>query len=162
MTANLFKAKDSYVLLAVNDEKQFRALLTALGRADVLDDPRFSDWFLRKENEAALRTIIEEALAAADAKTWERRLNGAGAPCASIWKIEEIIDHPQIAAREVLQTIESPYGALRLMGSGFKLEHGGGKLDTVAPSLGAHTDQVLAEIGYDAATIAALRADGVV
>ena len=52
VTANLFRAKDSFLLLAVNDEKQYRALMTALGRADVLDDPRFADWFTRKENEA--------------------------------------------------------------------------------------------------------------
>ena len=57
VTANLFRAKDSFLLLAVNDEKQYRNLMTALGRTDVFDDPRFSDWFTRKENEAALRAI---------------------------------------------------------------------------------------------------------
>ena len=162
VTANLFRAKDSYLLLAVNDEKQYRNLMTALGRTDVFDDPRFADWFTRKENEAALRAIIEDALSAEHAKTWERRLNDAGAPCASIWKVEEIIDHPQIAARGAMQTVESPYGPLRLMGSGFQMAHGGGKLDTVAPTAGADTDALLAGIGYDAAQIAALRADGVV
>ncbi len=118
VTANLFRAKDSYLLLAVNDEKQFRALMTALGRADVLDDPRFGDWFLRKENEAALRAIIEAALAAADAKAWETRLNAAGAPCASIWRIEEIIDHPQIVARGVMQTAETRVWAVAADGLG--------------------------------------------
>ena len=108
VTANLFRAKDSFLLLAVNDERQYRALMTALGRADVLDDPRFGDWFLRKEHETELRAIIEAALAREDAKIWERRLNDAGAPCARIWKMEEIIDHPQIAARGVMQTVDSP------------------------------------------------------
>jgi crotonobetainyl-CoA:carnitine CoA-transferase CaiB-like acyl-CoA transferase len=162
VTANLFRAKDSFLLLAVNDEKQYRNLVTALGRTDVLDDPRFGDWFLRKENEAALRSIIESALADEDSKTWERRLNDAGAPCASIWKVEEIIDHPQIAARSVMQTVDSPYGPLRLMGSGFQMAHGGGKLDTLAPMAGADTDAVLAELGYDEAAVAALRADAIV
>lgn len=162
VTANLFRAKDSFLLLAVNDEKQYRSLMTALGRARVLDDPRFADWFLRKENETALRAIIEDALAAEDSKIWERRLNDAGAPCASIWKVEEIIDHPQVAARGVMQTVDSPHGPLRLMGSGFQMEHGGGKLDTLAPAAGADADAVLAEIGYDAAAIAALRAEAVV
>jgi crotonobetainyl-CoA:carnitine CoA-transferase CaiB-like acyl-CoA transferase len=162
VTANLFRAKDSYLLLAVNDEKQYRNLMTALGLPKVLDDPRFGDWFQRKEHETTLRAIIESALAAEDAKTWERRLNDAGAPCASIWKIEEIIDHPQIAAREVMQTVESPYGPLRLMGSGFQMAHGGGKLDTLAPAAGADTDAVLAGIGYDEAAIAALRADAII
>jgi crotonobetainyl-CoA:carnitine CoA-transferase CaiB-like acyl-CoA transferase len=162
VTANLFRAKESFLLLAVNDEKQYRALMTALGRTDVFDDPRFADWFLRKENETALRTVIEAALAKEDAKVWERRLNDAGAPCASIWKIEEVIDHPQVVARDVMQTVDSPYGPLRLMGSGFQLAHGGGKLDTVAPAVGANTDAVLAEIGYDQAAIAALRSEEVV
>jgi len=162
VTANLFRAKDSFLLLAVNDEKQYRNLMTALGRTDVFDDPRFSDWFTRKENETALRAIIESALAAADSKIWERRLNDAGAPCASIWRVEEIIDHPQIAARNVMQTVDSPYGPVRLVGSGFQMAHGGGKLDTLAPEAGADTDAVLAGIGYDEAAIAALRADAII
>jgi len=162
VTANLFRAKDSFLLLAVNDEKQYRSLMTALGRTDLFDDSRFGDWFLRKENETALRAIIESALAADDAKSWERRLNDAGAPCASIWKIEDIIDHPQVVARGVMQTVDSPYGPIRLMGSGFQMAHGGGKLDTIAPQAGADTDSVLADIGYDAAAIATLRAEAVI
>jgi crotonobetainyl-CoA:carnitine CoA-transferase CaiB-like acyl-CoA transferase len=136
--------------------------MKTIGRADALDDPRFGDWFARKENETALRQIIESALAAEPATVWERRLNDAGAPCASIWKIEDIIDHPQVAARNVMQTVDSPYGPLRLMGSGFQMAHGGGRLDTVAPEAGADTDAVLAEIGYDAAAIATLRAEAVI
>ena len=129
-TANLFKAGDGYLLLAVNSEKQYRALMTALGRADALEDPRFADWFARQENEPALRDIIEEALAKKDPREWEKILDAAGAPCASIWKIEEVIDHPQIAARGAIQEIDTPYGRLRFAGSGFQLAHGGGRLDT--------------------------------
>jgi crotonobetainyl-CoA:carnitine CoA-transferase CaiB-like acyl-CoA transferase len=161
-TANLFKAGDGYLLLAVNNEKQYRALMTALKRTDVFDDPRFADWFLRNENEPALRTIIESVLAATDAKTWEDRLNAAGAPCASIWRIEEVIDHPQIAARNALQTVDGPVGPLTLMGSGFQLAHGGGHLDRAPPALSADTDGVLAEAGYSAGEIAALRQAAVI
>jgi crotonobetainyl-CoA:carnitine CoA-transferase CaiB-like acyl-CoA transferase len=162
VTANLFRAKDSFLLLAVNDDKQYRALMTGIGRADALDDPRFADWFTRKEHETELRAIIEAALQAADAKEWERRLNDAGAPCASIWKVEEIIDHPQIIDRGAMQTVDSPWGELRLVGSGFQMAHGGGRLDTLAPAPGADTDAVLAELGYDEAAIAGLRADAVI
>jgi crotonobetainyl-CoA:carnitine CoA-transferase CaiB-like acyl-CoA transferase len=162
VTANLFRAKESYLLLAVNDEKQYRALMTEIGRADVLDDARFADWFLRKENEAALRAIIEAALAKQDARAWERQLNAAGAPSASIWTIEEVIDHPQIVARAVMQSVETQYGMLRLMGSGFQMAHGGGRLDTAPPELGVDTDVILTELGYDRDRIDALRAEGVI
>lgn len=161
-TANLFKAGDGYILLAVNNEKQYRALMSALGCENTLSDPRFADWFSRNENEPALRAIIEEALAAKPAREWETILEDAGAPCASIWRIEEVIDHPQIKARGAIQELDTPYGRLRFAGSGFKLSHGGGRLDRMAPELGADTDAVLGELGFDAAEIAALRAREIV
>jgi crotonobetainyl-CoA:carnitine CoA-transferase CaiB-like acyl-CoA transferase len=162
VTANLFRAKDSWLLLAVNNDRQFESLMTVLDRADVLGDERFADWFQRKENEGCLRAIIEEALSREEAKVWEKRLNDAGAPCASIWRIEEVIEHPQILARDAMQTVETPYGRLRLMGSGFRLAQGGGRLDHAPPSLGEHTDEVLSEAGYSVAEVAALRRDAVI
>jgi crotonobetainyl-CoA:carnitine CoA-transferase CaiB-like acyl-CoA transferase len=161
-TANLFKAGDGYLLLAVNSEKQYIALMTALGRADALQDPRFVDWFARQENEPALRAIIEDALANKSPREWEKVLEEAGAPCASIWKVEEVIDHPQIAARGAIQELDTPYGRLRFAGSGFQLAHGGGRLDRMAPALSAHTEEVLASLGYDARAIADLRSREVV
>jgi crotonobetainyl-CoA:carnitine CoA-transferase CaiB-like acyl-CoA transferase len=161
-TANLFRAGGGHLLLAVNNEKQYRALMGAIGREDVFEDPRFVDWFARQENEPALRAIIEEALAKKGPREWEKILDTAGAPCASIWKVEEVIDHPQIVERGAVQEIETPYGRLRFAGSGFRLAHGGGRLDHMAPAAGAHTDEVLSSIGYDAKAIAELHAREVV
>jgi len=161
-TANLFKAGDGHLLLAVNTEKQFRALMTALGRADVLEDPRFADWFLRLENKDALRAIIEAALASADAAAWEERLNAAGAPCARIRRVDEVLEHRQVQARGVLQTVETEWGPLRLATNGFRLQHGDARLDRPPPAVGAHNEEILSAAGYTAEEIARLRDTAVI
>lgn len=162
VTGNRFKAGEGDLMLAVMTEKQFANLLRALGRDDALADPRFADWPSRSNNEPALRAIIEEALAAADAKTWEQRLTAADVPCAAIWPIAEIVHHPQLAHRDVIQHVDAPYGPLTLAGSGFRLEHDGGGIGRPPPLIGEHTDEILRDAGYTAAEIAGFREEGTV
>jgi crotonobetainyl-CoA:carnitine CoA-transferase CaiB-like acyl-CoA transferase len=161
-TANLFRTRDGHLLLAVNTDRQYEALMRAISRADALEEPRLADWFLRLENAALLREVIEGALAAADAAEWERRLNEAGAPCARIWRVDEVIDHRQIRARDALQEVETPWGRLRFATTGFRLAHGPARLNRPAPALGADSEAVLAAAGYDPARIAAFREAGVI
>jgi crotonobetainyl-CoA:carnitine CoA-transferase CaiB-like acyl-CoA transferase len=161
-TADLFKTGEGFILLAVIFERQVVALMKALGRLEVLRDPRFKDDMARMANVAALREIIEEALAAKPAREWEKILNDAGAPCASIWTLEEVVDHPQLAARNAMHELETSEGRVRLAGLGFKLAHGEGKVDRAAPRLSAHTEEVLAEAGFSPTEIERLRKAAVV
>jgi crotonobetainyl-CoA:carnitine CoA-transferase CaiB-like acyl-CoA transferase len=161
-TANRFRCRGGYIVLAVLTEKQFARLMRTLGCADALDDPRFKDWPARVANEPALREIIEGALASDDPRGWEARLTAADVPCGSIWKIDEIVGHPQLEHRDVLQTIDSRYGPLRLVGAGFRLAHGSPGLDREPPTLGEHTDAILEEAGYGPEEIARLRRDKVI
>jgi crotonobetainyl-CoA:carnitine CoA-transferase CaiB-like acyl-CoA transferase len=161
-TAARFQAKGGFLVLAVLTEKQFVGLMKTLGRPDVLADPRFKDWPARTDNEPALREIIETALASDDPKTWEERLTAADVPCGAIWKIHEIVEHPQLEHRDVLQTIDSRYGPMRLVGAGFRYAHGTPGLDREPPLLGEHTDEVLKEAGYSAEEIERFHRDQVV
>jgi len=161
-TASRFRARDGYIVLAVLTERQFTSLMKTLGRADALNDPRFKDWAARTDNLAALREVIEGALASDDPKAWEARLTAADVPCACIWTIDEIVEHPQLESRDVLQTIDSRWGPMRLVGAGFRLAHGSPGLDRQPPTLGEHTDEILAEAGYGPADIERLRRDAVV
>ena len=161
-TASRFRAGQGFIVLAVLTEKQFAGLMRTIGRADALDDPRFKDWAARTDNEPALRQVIEGALATDDPKTWEAKLTAADVPCACIWKIDEIVEHPQLEHRDVLQMVDSRFGPMKLVGSGFRLAHGSPSIDRAPPILGEHTDEILGEAGYTPADIERLRRDAVI
>jgi crotonobetainyl-CoA:carnitine CoA-transferase CaiB-like acyl-CoA transferase len=143
-TAHRFRAGSGYLVLAV------------------LEDPRFRDWRARTDNANALREVIETALAADEPKSWEARLTAADVPCSVVWKIDEIVRHPQLESRDVLQTVATRYGPMRLVGSGFRLAHGSPGIDREPATLGEHTDEVLREAGYTPAEIDRLRRDAVI
>jgi crotonobetainyl-CoA:carnitine CoA-transferase CaiB-like acyl-CoA transferase len=161
-TADRFRCGKGFLVLAVLTDKQFGNLMRALGREDALSDPRFADWPSRSANKVALRELIEHAMRDGDPASWERRLIDADAPCGQVNSIADVTAHPQLAHRDMLQEVQTPYGPVRLAGSAFRMAHGTGGLDRPMSLPGEHTDEVLASIGYDAQAIAALRADKVV
>ena len=161
-TADRFRCGEGFIVLAVLTEPQFQRLMTTLGRADALADPRFADWFTRMEHDGALREVIEGAFAEGTPEQWVARLTEADVPCARVTSLPEIVTHPQLAHRGYLQQAETPYGPVTLAGPAFRFAHGNGGIDRPLATLGMHTDEVLAELGYDAAGIAALREAGVV
>jgi crotonobetainyl-CoA:carnitine CoA-transferase CaiB-like acyl-CoA transferase len=161
-TGDLYRTRDGWIVLAVMTEPQFARLMKTLGRADTLDDPRFADWPKRIAHARELHQIIEEALMRERSAEWVRLLASADAPAARVLSIPETVQLEQLASREVLQSIDTPYGRVRLAGSGFRLEHGGGSVERVPAMLGQDTDDVLAEAGYSAAEIATMRQQGVI
>ncbi len=159
-TADLFAGSDGHILLAVLTEKQFRSLFTVLGRTDVFEDPRFVDWFARMDNAALVKATIEAALQTDTCKVWEARLKAADIPCARVWAIDEILAHPQLGHRDIIQTVDSEFGPLRLTGASFRLAEGNGGMTRPPPRVDEHGAEILAEAGYSGDEIAALRAAG--
>lgn len=161
-TGDLYRTKDGWIVLAVMTEPQFGRLMKALGRADVLDDPRFVDWPTRIAHAQELHAIIEDALMRENSAEWATRLAAADAPAAPVLNIPQTVQLDQLASRDLLQSVDTPHGPVRLAGSGFRLEHGGGSVERPPATLGQHTDEVLGEVGYSANEIAAMRQEGVI
>ncbi|MEA2637277.1 MAG: hypothetical protein QOE18_334, partial [Chloroflexota bacterium] len=106
---------------------------------------------------------IETALAARDSAAWAAELAHAGIPAGVINGIDAALVHPQVAAREMVVTTEHPTaGTLRMTGSPIKLSQYKATVRRPPPTLGEHTDEVLGELGYSAADIAAMRDAGAV
>jgi len=85
-------------------------------------------------------------------------LNAAGVANGAVRDIGQMLNDPQLAAREMVQTLMHPtVGATRVIGAPIKLSETEASVRTPPPVLGQHTDSVLSEIGYDSAAIAALR-----
>jgi len=161
-TGNLFRTRDGWMVLAVMTDPQFQRLMKVLGRADALADPRFVDWPTRIENNLALHAIVEEAMKQETAATWVERFAKNDVPAGQVLSIPETVQLDLFQHRTVLQTVETEHGPIKVVGSGFRLEHGGGSVERPPATLGEHTDEVLREAGYADADIAEMRQQAVV
>jgi crotonobetainyl-CoA:carnitine CoA-transferase CaiB-like acyl-CoA transferase len=156
-TGNLFKTRDGWIVLAVMTDPQFQRLMKTLGREDALADPRFADWPTRIQNNKALHEIVEKALKKETSATWVERFAQADVPAGRVLTIPETARLDHFQNRTVLQDVETEFGPVRVVGSGFRLEHGGGSVDRPPARLGQHTDEVLQEAGYAESEIAEIR-----
>lgn len=161
-TGNLFKTKDGWMVLAVMTEPQFQRLVKVLGCEKVLVDPRFADWPKRIENNKPLHEVVEAAMKTETSATWAERFAKADVPAGRVLSIPETAKLDLMKHRTVLQTVETEHGPIQVVGSGFRLEHGGGSVDRPPAKLGQHTEEVLGEAGYSAAEIAEMRAGKIV
>jgi formyl-CoA transferase len=158
--SNTYPCKDgSWVLVAANADSLFQRLMTAIGRADLRDDPALA----RNDGRAAQMQRIDEAIAAWTVQRTQGEVLDemvrAEVPAGTIYSIAEIARDPHYAAREMLlDTTASDGEPLRQPGIVPKLSASPGAVRHAAPALGEHNDAVLAAIGYSAAEIFALRA----
>ncbi|MGF1597508.1 MAG: CaiB/BaiF CoA transferase family protein [Acidimicrobiales bacterium] len=157
-----FNTADGLLAVAANTDRQFRALCAALGRAELADDERFAAAADRQANASAFRTVVSDVLATSPADRWEAVLDTAGVPAARVRSLDVLLEEGQPAARGVLAPVEVDGRTLALPTVGFKVGGEAPGPRRPPPALGADTDRVLADLGYDGVAIAALRADGVV
>jgi CoA:oxalate CoA-transferase len=151
--------------IAANKQEQFQTLAQAIGREDLVDDPRFVGREQRKRNRAALTSELESALSARSASEWEIALSRIGIPAGRVLSVPEALDHPQVSHRQLLQTFADVPGVGRpvtLTRAGFKLRGADPVVQSAPPRLGEHTDEILRELGYADEEVEQMRSAGAI
>ena len=158
--ANRYRTRDGrWIFLAIiQDTKDWPRFPAAIGRPDLLDDPRFATAEARHKNFRELIAILDEVFASKDLAEWRPILDRHQITFGNVAKVTELADDPQMAANDVFTVAPSPRGGeLRTIDSPVWLA-GVPKVRTrPAPGLGQHTDEVLTALGYDAEAIRSLR-----
>ncbi len=157
-----FHTKTRDLALAVGSDKLWREFCPVIGCPELTDDPRFRTNSDRNKNRAELIDQLQQIFMTRSFEEWETMLVAAGIPIGAINNISQVIDHPQVAARSAIVSMEHPRaGAVRVVGVPIRLSQTPGAVRTPSPSLGEHTESVLNEIlGMTAEDIDALRATG--
>jgi crotonobetainyl-CoA:carnitine CoA-transferase CaiB-like acyl-CoA transferase len=156
-----FSAADGDFVLAVGNDDLWRRFC----RVAALDeDARFATNRQRVTHYDELRPILAERLRTRTRAQWIEALTAAGVPCGSVRDLAEVFADPQVAAREMIATLEHPIaGSLKLLGTPLRLSDTPGAIRTPPPMLGQHTEAVLTnDLGFSSEQVAALRAKGVV
>jgi crotonobetainyl-CoA:carnitine CoA-transferase CaiB-like acyl-CoA transferase len=164
-TANVFATADGHIQVVALKEPQVKKLFAVLGVEARYPEPAFSTADARIANTPAVNALLTTAFARADTKTWEHKLVDAGVPVAEIRSFDAVVADPQFEQRNAFVAFDLPGAAgarARVVGSAYVASADGPRPDRPPPLLGEHTDEVLAEIGYSAAAIAALRERGVI
>jgi crotonobetainyl-CoA:carnitine CoA-transferase CaiB-like acyl-CoA transferase len=159
----VFPTADEPLMVAVGSDGLWRRFTAATGLDELTDDPRYATNPARVSHRDTLVPAITKALAARGCVEWADLLNAAGVPAGPVNTVPAALEQPQVAAREMVVEVEHPVaGTLKMLGSPLKLSGQPVSFRHPPPTLGQHTDQVLAEAGYTAAEIAGLRDAGIV
>lgn len=161
--SNLYPCREGYVLIAGNADSLYYRLMTAIGRADLRDDPALA----RNDGRAAQMERIDEAICAwTRTRTLDEVLNimeKAEVPAGRIYSAADIAADPHFAARGMIEQVIAGDGEpLKVPGIVPKLSATPGAIRSPAPKLGEHTDEVLQAAGYSSEEISRLRKKGIV
>jgi crotonobetainyl-CoA:carnitine CoA-transferase CaiB-like acyl-CoA transferase len=159
-----FEAADGHVIVGAGSEALWRSFCAVMGEPELARDARFATNALRVTNYGALRAHLAPRLRARSVAAWLASCEEAGIPCGRVRNVGEALDGPQVEARGLLVDVEHPrLGRERYVGSPIHLDGTTRSSRRPPPSLGEHTDELLAaRLGLSAADLGGLRSRGVI
>jgi crotonobetainyl-CoA:carnitine CoA-transferase CaiB-like acyl-CoA transferase len=158
-----FATSDGELAVAVGSERQWPRFCEALGLPELVADPRFANNGDRVLNREILRPILAARLRSRTLADWQAALVAADVPHGPILDIEAAFASPEAQARRMtVDQVHPVLGAIRQAGLPIEFGQTPGSIRTPPPLLGEHTDEVLADIGYDDSAIEQLRRDGTI
>jgi formyl-CoA transferase len=141
------RTRDGHITVGGNNQRLWARTCAAVGREDLVEDPRFATNADRMANRAELVAELESALAARDTDDWVATLEAAGVPVGPIHDYRQVFEDPHTLAREMMVEVEHPVeGTLKALGIPVKLSDTPGAVRRAAPLLGEHTEEVLREV----------------
>jgi formyl-CoA transferase len=159
----VFETTDGHINIAATGKAIFERFCTAMGREDWLTDERFRSPGRRYHNRDAMNAEIEAITATRSSAAWIKIFNDAGVPAGPINRIDEVFADPQVQHLEMAAPVHHPeLGDIELVAQAIRMSETPFSIRSATPELGAHTDEVLAEVGYTADEIDALRESGAV
>ena len=159
--ANHYRSSDNrwFIMALYNEQRQLRGFLSAIGRENLADDPRFATDATRKKNAAALVGVLDEVFATRTLAEWRTILDGVGVTFGIVGKVDEVLDDAQMVHAGALVAFADGQGLT--VAAPFHVEGTTKVAPRRAPDIGQHNDAVLAEAGYSADAIGRLRSLGV-
>ncbi len=159
-----FPTADGWIIIAGGTDRIWTRLCDAIGiPPEVRDDPRYATNPQRNVHRPAVQALVTERLKTQPKEVWLERLRAADVPCGPIYLLDEALAEPQVLAREFIVELEHPVaGLVRSLGFPPHLRDGAVSYRLPPPTLGQHTSEVLAELGFAADQIAELIQKGVI
>jgi crotonobetainyl-CoA:carnitine CoA-transferase CaiB-like acyl-CoA transferase len=144
------KAEDGYFVMGANSKKLWESLCSVIGRPELLADPRFGTIADRLANRPVLIEELERSFARRPAVEWIDALLAAGIPAGPILNYQEALASPQAQERGIVMEIDHPVeGKVKSIGFPVKMSETHQRVRLPPPLLGAHTEEVLVELGFD-------------
>ncbi|SOB79486.1 Crotonobetainyl-CoA:carnitine CoA-transferase CaiB [Sphingomonas guangdongensis] len=160
-TAETYRTANGYISIGANHQHQIEALCDVLHCRWLIADPRFATHADRVANHEALRTALAAIFREHNGEDIEEQLAARHVPVAIVRNLGQVLKHPHFEERRIFLEGELPGSEqpLKVVGPGFQLASGPMSAGAV-PTLGQHTDEVLASLGLGDDAIAALHASG--